>query len=105
MGNQPLRGTYRWGLLFRWLWIAVFAPFLVGFLVAGVLAHWVFLVAFALWTGALACVLRAEALNARARAMADPSAGLLGARAGWLFVALVLLFGSAGVIRWALGAS
>ncbi|GGP42171.1 hypothetical protein [Saccharothrix coeruleofusca] len=99
MGNQPPRGTYRWGLLFRWSWIAVFAPFLIGFLIAGAVAHRVFLVAFALWTGALACVLRAEALNARARATADPGAGLLGARAGWLFVALVLLFGSAAIVR------
>jgi hypothetical protein len=89
--------------MFRALWIAVFAPFLIGFLISGVLGHRVFLIAFAFWLGALACVLRAEALNARAHSTASPSAGLLGARAGWLLVALILVFGSAGVIRRVLG--
>ncbi|MDU0289278.1 hypothetical protein [Saccharothrix longispora] len=104
MSGAPPKATYRWGLMFRWLWIAVFTPFLVGFLIAGVLGHWVFFVAFALWAGALACVSRAEMLNARARSMDAPSAGLLGARAGWLLVAILLILGSGVVIRLALGA-
>jgi hypothetical protein len=90
--------------MFRWLWIAVFTPFLVGFLVAGILGHWVFLVAFALWAGGLVCVSRAEMLNTRARGMETPSAGLLGARAGWLLIAVVLMLGSGVVIRLVLGA-
>lgn len=61
--TRPPEGVYRWGLMFRALWIAVFAPFLIGFLISGVLGHWVFLIAFAFWLGALACVLRAEALT------------------------------------------
>lgn len=96
-------GTYRWGLLFRTLWIAVFTPILIGLLAAGVFGHPVFLAVFAIWLAALACVLRAEALNARARNQETPSPGLLGARAGWLLLALVLIFGSAGLIRAALG--
>jgi hypothetical protein len=101
--TRPPEGVYRWGLMFRALWIAVFAPFLIGFLISGVLGHWVFLIAFAFWLGALACVLRAEALNTRARSTESPSAGLLGARAGWLLVALILVFGSAGIIHLVLG--
>lgn len=104
MSGAPPKATYRWGLMFRWLWIAVFTPFLVGFLVAGVVGHRVFFVAFALWSAALVCVLRAEMLNARARSTETPSAGLLGARVGWLFLAVVLIFGSAAVIRLVLGA-
>ena len=78
MQNQPLSGRYRWGLLFRTLWIAVFTPILIGLLAAGIFGHWVFLLVFLSWAGALACVLRAEALNSRARGMESPSAGLLG---------------------------
>lgn len=104
MSGQPPGATYRWGLRFRWLWITVFAPFLVGLLIAGVVGHWVFLVAFALWLAALVCVLRAEMLNARARSTETPSAGLLGARAGWLLVTIVLILGSGVVIRLVLGA-
>jgi len=103
--SPQTRGVYRWGLLFRVLWIAAFAPILIGFLIAGVLGHWVFLIVFALWLSALACVLRAEALNARARAMASPDARLLGARAGWALIALVLIFGSGGLIRLVLGSA
>ncbi len=103
MQNQPLSGRYRWGLLFRTLWIAVFAPILIGLLAAGIFGHRVFLPVFLIWLGALACVLRAEALNSRAREMESPSAGLLGARAGWLLLALVLIFASAGLIRLVLG--
>lgn len=103
MQNQPLSGTYRWGLLFRTLWIAVFAPILVGLLAGGIFGHWVFLLVFLIWVGALACVLRAEALNARARGMESPSPGLLAARSGWLLLALVLIFASAGLIRLVLG--
>ena len=95
--------TYRWGLLFRTLWIAVFAPVLIGLLAAGIFGHPVFLAVFAIWLGVLACVLRAEALNARARSQQAPSPGLLGARAGWLLLALVLIFASAGLIRLVLG--
>ncbi|WP_439661380.1 hypothetical protein ACSHWB_07700 [Lentzea sp. HUAS TT2] len=96
-------GTYRWGLLFRTLWIAVFAPILIGLLAGGIFGHPVFLAVFVIWLGVLACVLRAEALNARARAQQSPSPGLLGARAGWMFLALVLVFGSAGLLRAVLG--
>lgn len=103
--SKPAQGVYRWGLQFRTLWIAVFTPLLLGFLAAGVFGHWVFLIVFLLWLGVLACVLRAEALNARTRSMDAPSAGLLGARAGWLLLALVLIFGSAGLIRAVLGAA
>jgi hypothetical protein len=99
----PVRGVYRWGLLFRALWIGVFAPILLGLLVAGVFGHWVFLIVFVLWVGALACVLRAEALNARARSTESPSPGLLGARAGWGLIALVLIFSSGGIIRLVFG--
>lgn len=95
--------TYRWGLLFRTLWIVVFAPILIGLLIGGIFGHPVFLAVFAIWLGVLACVLRAEALNARARAQESPNPGLLGARAGWLFLALVLVFGSAGLLRAVLG--
>jgi hypothetical protein len=35
--TRPPEGVYRWGLMFRALWIAVFAPFLIGFLISGVL--------------------------------------------------------------------
>ncbi|MEO6088277.1 MAG: hypothetical protein ABIQ18_34705 [Umezawaea sp.] len=101
----PARGFYRWGLLFRALWIGVFAPILIGLLIAGVFGHWVFLIVFGLWIGALACVLRAEALNARARAMTSPNARLLGGRAGWGLIALVLIFGSGGLIRLVLGSA
>lgn len=96
-------GTYRWGLLFRTLWIAVFTPILVGLLAAGIFGHWVFLPVFVIWLGALACVLRADALNTRARSQQSPSPGLLGARAGWLLAALILIFGSAGLISAVLG--
>lgn len=96
-------GTFRWGLLFRTLWIAVFTPILIGLLAGGIFGHPVFLGAFVIWLGVLACVLRAEALNARARAQETPSARLLGARAGWLLLALVLIFGSAGLVRAVLG--
>ncbi|MDT7787781.1 MAG: hypothetical protein QOF58_6200 [Pseudonocardiales bacterium] len=96
-------GTYRWGLLFRTLWLAAFTPILIGLLVAGIVGHWVFLLAFVIWLGALACVLRAEALNARARSQEAPAPGLLAARAGWGLLALVLIFGSAGLIRAVLG--
>jgi len=96
-------GTYRWGLLFRTLWIAVFTPVLIGLLIGGIFGHPVFLAVFAIWVGVLACVLRAEALNARARSQESPSAGLLGARAGWMLLAIVLIFGSAGLIRAVLG--
>lgn len=41
--------------------------------------------------------------NTRARNQEAPSPGLLGARAGWLLLALVLIFGSAGLIRAVLG--
>jgi hypothetical protein len=85
-------GTQRWSLLFHTLWIAAFTP-----------VHTVFLGVFVIWLGVLACVLRAEALNARARAQETPSAGLLGARAGWMLLALVLIFGSAGLVRAVLG--
>ncbi|MEU0882024.1 hypothetical protein ABZ345_25705 [Lentzea sp. NPDC005914] len=95
--------VYRWGMLFRTLWIAVFAPILIGLLAAGIFGHRVFLLVFVVWLGALACVLRAEALNARARSQQAPSPGLLGARAGWGLLALVLIFGSAGLIRVVLG--
>ena len=105
MSGAPPKATYRWGLMFRWLWIAVFTPFLVGFLVAGVLGHWVVLMAFALWTGALVCVSRADMLNTRARGTEAPSAGLLGARAGWLLVAIMLILSSGVVIRLVLGAA
>lgn len=97
------QGKYRWGLLFRTLWIVVFTPVLIGLLAAGVLGHWVFLLVFVIWLGALACVLRAEALNAQARSEETPSPGLLGARAGWLLGALLLIFGSAALIRLVLG--
>ena len=103
--SSPARGFYRWGLLFRVPWIGVFTPILVGLLIAGVFGHWVFLIAFVLWLGALACVLRAEALNARARATTSPNARLLGARAGWGLIALVLIFGSGGLIRLVLGSA
>lgn len=96
-------GTYRWGLPFRTLWIAAFAPVLIGLLAAGVFGHPVFLAVFAIWLAALACVLRAEALNARARSRESPSPGLLGARAGGLLLALVLIFASAGLVRAVLG--
>lgn len=96
-------GTYRWGLLFRTLWIAVFTPILIGLLVGGILGHWIFLPVFVIWLGALACVLRAEALNARARSMEAPGPGLLLARSGWLLLAIVLIFASAGLIRLVLG--
>ena len=96
-------GTSRWGLLFRTLWIAVFTPILIGLLVGGIFGHPVFLGVFVIWLGVLACVLRAEALNAQARTQETPSAGLLGARAGWMLLALVLAFGSAGLIRAVLG--
>ncbi|MEV6239804.1 hypothetical protein [Lentzea sp. NPDC051838] len=87
----------------RTLWIAVFAPILIGLLAGGIFGHWVFLAAFVIWLGALACVLRAEALNARAREQEAPSPGLLGTRAGWGLLALLLIFGSAGLIRAVLG--
>jgi hypothetical protein len=96
-------GAYRWGLLFRTLWIAVFTPILIGLLVGGIFGHPVFIGVFVIWLGALACVLRAEALNARARTQESPSAQLLGARAGWMLLALVLVFGSAGLVRAVLG--
>ncbi|HEX7305709.1 hypothetical protein [Lentzea sp.] len=98
-----MAGAHRWGLLFRTLWIAVFTPILIGLLVGGIFGHWVFLLVFLLWLGALACVLRAEALNARARSQATPGPGLLGARAGWGLLALVLIFGSAGLVRAVVG--
>jgi hypothetical protein len=101
--TDVVTGTYRWGLLFRTLWIAVFTPILIGLLVGGILGHWVFLLVFVIWLGALACVLRAEALNARARNMEAPGPGLLLARSGWLLLALVLIFASAGLIRLVLG--
>jgi hypothetical protein len=41
-------GTYRWGLLFHTLWIAVFTPILIGLLAAGVFGHRVFLPALVL---------------------------------------------------------
>ncbi|MFI6097015.1 hypothetical protein ACIA8G_15745 [Lentzea sp. NPDC051213] len=89
--------------MFRTLWIVVFTPILIGLLAAGIFGHPVFLLVFVIWLGVVACVLRAEALNARARATQAPSPGLLGARAGWLLLALVLIFGSAGLIRVVLG--
>lgn len=97
------QGTHRWGLLFRTLWIVVFTPILIGLLVGGIFGHQVFLLVFVIWLGVLACVLRAEALNARARAEQTPSPRLLGARAGWLVLALVLVFSSAGLIRLTFG--
>lgn len=98
-----IRGAQRWGLLFRTLWIGVFTPILLGLLAAGILGHPVFLLVFLIWLATLACVLRAEALNAKARGMQSPSPGLLGARAGWVLLALVLIFASAGLIRLVLG--
>jgi hypothetical protein len=96
-------GTCRWGLMFRTPWIAAFTPILIGLLAGGIFGHPVFLGVFVIWLGVLACVLRAKALNARARAQETPSAGLLGARAGWMLLALVPAFGSAGLVRAALG--
>ncbi|WP_394615847.1 hypothetical protein JNUCC0626_39945 [Lentzea sp. JNUCC 0626] len=96
-------GTFRWGLLFRALWLAVFTPILIGLLVGGIFGHPVFLGVFVIWLGVLACVLRAEALNSQARAQVSPDARLLGARAGWMLLALLLVFGSAGLIRAVLG--
>ncbi|MGI5505015.1 hypothetical protein [Lentzea sp. CA-135723] len=90
-------------MLFRTLWIAVFAPILIGLLVGGIFGHPVFLGAFVVWVGVLACVLRAEALNAQARAQGSPSARLLRARAGWMLFALGLVFGNAGLVRVVLG--
>ncbi|PWK89612.1 hypothetical protein C8D88_102887 [Lentzea atacamensis] len=87
----------------RRLWIAAFTPILIGLLAAGVFGHRVFLLVFVIWLGALACVLRADALNVRARGQQQPSARLLGARAGWLFATLVLIFGSAGLLNAVLG--
>lgn len=84
-------------MLFRRLWIAVFTPVLIGLLAAGVFGHRVFLLVFLVWLGALACVLRAEALNASG----DP--GKLAARAGWGLLALVLIFGSAGLLSATFG--
>ncbi|MGW4208400.1 hypothetical protein ACWEIJ_10490 [Lentzea sp. NPDC004789] len=89
--------------MFRTLWIAVFAPVLIGLLAGGIFGHPVFLGVFAIWLGVLACVLRAEALNAQARAQEAPNARLLGKRAGWMLLALVLIFGSAGLVRAVLG--
>jgi hypothetical protein len=113
MGTQPLDGeepsrvpsrgrTWR-GLLFRGLWIAAFTPLLIGFVIAGVLGKPVFLLVFLMWAGALVCILRAEFLNDRARRMTAPSAKLLGARAGWMLIAVILTFGSGGVLRLVLG--
>lgn len=96
-------GVYRWGLMFRALWIGVFVPILIGLLVGGIFGHPVFLGVFVIWLGVLACVLRAEALNALACAQEAPSARLLGARAGWVLLALVLVFGSAGLVQAVLG--
>lgn len=86
-------------MLLRRLWIAVFTPVLIGLLAAGVFGHRVFLLVFLVWLGALACVLRAEALNARANG--DPK--VLAARAGWGLLALVLIFGSAGLLSATFG--
>jgi hypothetical protein len=63
----------------------------------------VFLGVCVIWLGVLGCILRAEALNAGARAQETPSARLLGARAGWMLLALVLVFGSAGLVWAVLG--
>ena len=101
--TDVVAGTYRWGLLFRTLWIAVFTPILVGLLIGGIFGHWVFLLAFPIWVGVLACVLRADALNTRVRTTESPSPRLLAARAGWLLVAIVLIFSSAGLISLVLG--
>ncbi|GAA3669385.1 hypothetical protein GCM10022267_65110 [Lentzea roselyniae] len=62
----------------RRLWIAAFTPILIGLLAAGVFGHRVFLLVFVIWLGALACVLRADALNVRARGQQQPSAACSG---------------------------
>ncbi|MEV4732318.1 hypothetical protein [Saccharopolyspora sp. NPDC049426] len=85
----------------RWLrvaWIATFTPICAGLLIAGFAFHWAFLLAAALWGGALGCVLRMESLDHRSRSVAQASPRQQLAKAGWLFLAIALIFASAGVV-------
>jgi len=81
------------------LWTVLFGLFIVPMLVIGVLHHRVWLVTGAMWAGALACVLRAEALDAPARSVEQPSPRMLLARAGWVLLALLLIFAGGGPLR------
>lgn len=91
----PSSSLHRWT---RAGWIATFAPICAGFLIAGVLSHRVFLGAAALWLAALGCVLRFESLNYHDRSTprAGPRRQL--AKAGWLLLALALIFSAAGMV-------
>lgn len=101
---QPTRSTTparrRW---LRVAWIATFTPICGGLLIAGVAFHWAFLPAALLWAGALGCVLRVEAIDHHSRDVAEAAPRQQLAKSGWLLLALVLIFGSAGVVSVSFG--
>ena len=83
-------------------WFACFIPMCAGLFLAG-FAHAVFLAAAVLWCAALACVLRVEVLDDRSRAAAEVDPRRQLAKAGWLLLAIVLIFLSALVVNASFG--
>ncbi|WP_139274178.1 hypothetical protein [Saccharopolyspora flava] len=99
--TPPAKPTRR-----RWLrvaWIATFAPICAGLLIAGFAFHWAFLPAAALWIAALACILRMESLDHQTRSVAEATPRQQLAKAGWLLLAIALIFVSAVVVNAGLG--
>lgn len=96
---EPKRG-WRWS---RLLWTAAFVPICIGLVIGGVLYHWIFLLACLLWIAALASVLRMETLHHKTKVSPTPAPRDQLARAGWLVLALLLIFASAGLLNGVLG--
>lgn len=91
---------WRWSQL---LWAAAFVPICIGLVIGGVLYHWVFLPACLLWIAALACVLRMETFHHKTKVAQEPAPRDQLARAGWLALALLSIFASAGLLNGVLG--
>ncbi|GAB3690999.1 hypothetical protein GCM10027597_47180 [Saccharopolyspora tripterygii] len=96
-GPDPL---HRWRLAG---WCACFIPICAGLFLAGFARPTAFFPAAALWSAALACVLRMESLDHRSRAAAEVDPRQQLAKAGWLLLAIILIALSALIVHASFG--